>query len=187
MADPVSSSLSSRAASSRAASPSRLDRLQGLVERTLRRTLMLAAVSSVAAAVLWWIVAGRFAAAGQVTWWLAGIALVPLLLPAAGTWLAVDTVRGVLRLPDVLRGMLSESKTQATVVRAEKGTTRAVGFVRLLWALRALATDAHGKAIAALALFRLSRLPLLLAAVAAFALNLVVILAAAVAVLIVLL
>lgn len=148
---------------------------------------MLAAVSSVAAAVLWWIVAGRFAAAGQVTWWLAGIALVPLLLPAAGTWLAVDTVRGVLRLPDVLRGMLSESKTQATVVRAEKGTTRAVGFVRLLWALRALATDAHGKAIAALALFRLSRLPLLLAAVAAFALNLVVILAAAVAVLIVLL
>ncbi|MEM8601704.1 MAG: hypothetical protein AAGF99_17445 [Bacteroidota bacterium] len=163
------------------APPSRLDRLSGLVRRTLQRTLAVAAVSAVAAGVLWWVIAGQHAAAGRLSWWLAAALLLPLLVPAGATWLAVDTVRGVLTLPDVLRGMLAESRTQATVVRAERGQARAVGFVRLLWALRVLATDARGKAVAALALFRLSRLPLVLAAIGAFLLNFAVILAALVA------
>ncbi|MEM6782448.1 MAG: hypothetical protein AAF624_01805 [Bacteroidota bacterium] len=138
-------------------------------------------MSAAAAVVLWWLVAGQYAAAGRLSWWLAAVLLPPLLVPAGVTWLAVDTVRGVLTLPDVLRGMLAESRTQAAVVRAERGQARAVGFVRLLWALRLLATDARGKAIAALALFRLSRLPLVLAAIVAFGLNFAVILAALVA------
>ncbi|MEL6442741.1 MAG: hypothetical protein AAFU38_07625 [Bacteroidota bacterium] len=167
--------------------PSRLDRLSGLVRRTLQRTLAVAAVSAVSAGVLWWLVAGQFAAAGRLSWWLAVVLLAPLLVPAGVTWLAVNTVQGVLTLPEVLRGMLAESKTQAAVVRAERGQARAVGFVRLLWALRVLATDARGKAVAALALFRLSRLPLLVAAIVAFVLNFAVILAALIALGIVLL
>ncbi|MEM1128236.1 MAG: hypothetical protein AAGI71_16435 [Bacteroidota bacterium] len=168
-------------AASSPAPETRLARLHGVVHRTLRRALGVAGLSALSAGVLWWYVAGQFAAAGQLPWGLAGAVLVLLLVPAGGTWLAVHTVHGVMSLPEVLRGLLAESQTQATVVRTERGTTRAIGFVRLLWTLRGLATDTQGQAMAAMALFQASRLPLLLAALIAFLLNFVMILAGLVA------
>ncbi len=171
-----------------APSPSRLARVSGAAQATLRRALSVAVTSAVSAVVLWVLLCWVPVRNGELYPWVAGLLLIVLLLPAAGTWLGVATVRGVLGLPRFLRSAASEGRGrigELTEAAGGKGRARALGFVRLLWSLRGLALNARGRWAAAWGLFRLSRIPLLIGLAAAFVLNFAVIAAAVVAVLVV--
>lgn len=178
--------------------PTLVDRVRGLmpVVRGLVGTVRtVGIVSAVSAVVLWALLFGAMA------WPLTGRSLVAfgvlavLLVPAAGTFVAVLTLREVLALPDRLRavpGALRETavdvKDRAATVAAPGGTRqRALGFFGVLWRLRGIVEETRGSWLRTLALARFARLaslPFVLGLLGAFALNVVVIAAAVVAVLV---
>lgn len=181
-------------------SPTLPDRLRGLlplVQRLVGKVRAVGMVSAVAAVVLWAVLFGA------VVWPLslktagAVVVLLVLWLPAAGTWLAVLTMREVLALPDRLRalpGRVLDSAGEtvahaADVARPSDGTPRSgrlLGFFGVLWRLREVVGDTRGTLMRTVALARAARLaslPFVLLLLGAFALNFVVIAAASLAVL----
>lgn len=181
--------------------PSLVERVRGLtptVRGLIGKVRAVGVVSAVAAVVLWAVVFGSSAwpVTGEAV--LAYVALAVLLVPAAGTFVAVLTLREVLALPDRLRtlpGTLRSTAADvkdraASVARPEEGrsrTGRALGFFGVLWRLRALVEDTRGSWLRTLALARFARLaslPFFLWLLVAFALNFAVIAAAVVAVLV---
>lgn len=179
--------------------PSLVERVRGLaptVSGLIGKVRVVGVVSALAAIVLWALVFGASAwpVSGEAV--LAYVALGALLVPAAGTFVAVLTLREVLALPDRLRslpGTLRESAADvkdraASVARPAEGrsrTGRALGFFGVLWRLRGLVEESRGSWLRTLALARFARLaslPFFLWLLVAFALNFVVIAAAAVAV-----
>lgn len=181
--------------------PTLVDRVRGItpaVRGLVGKVRAVGVVSAVAAVVLWAILFGASAwpISGEAA--LAYVALAVLLVPAAGTFVAVLTLREVLALPDRLRslpGTLRETavdvkgRAAAVTLPAEgrSRTGRALGFFGVLWRLRGLAEDTRGSWLRTLALARFARLaslPFFLWLLAAFALNFAVIAAAVVAVLV---
>ncbi len=179
--------------------PTLVERVRGIaptVRGLIGKVRAVGIVSAVAAVVLWAILFGASAWPISAESVLAVVALAVLLVPAAGTFAAVLTLREVLALPDRLRavpGTLRESAVDvkdraAAVVHPAEGrsrTGRALGFFGVLWRLRGLAGETRGSWLRTLALARFARLaslPFFLWLLAAFALNVVVIAAAAVAV-----
>jgi hypothetical protein len=126
-----------------------------------------------------------------------------LFVPAAGTFLAVLTLREVLDLPGRIRalpGAVRESASEAGTHLAgaegaegaekQRRSQRLLGFFGVLWKLRGIVEETRGSWLKTLALARFARLaslPFALALVGAFALNFLVIAAAFVAVLLALL
>lgn len=180
-----------------------LDGVRGLVpivRGLIGKVRAVGVVSAGAAVVLWVILFGEAAwpLSGQTLVALVGLAV--LLVPAAGTFLAVLTLREVLDLPGRIRALpgavretASEAGSQlADVAGAEKQrrSQRVLGFFGVLWRLRGIVEETRGSWLKTLALARFARLaslPFALALVGAFALNFVVIAAAALAVVLVLL
>src|SRR5690606_16176280 len=108
--------------------PSLVERVRGLaptVRGLIGKVRAVGAASAVAAVVLWAILFGASAWPISAEAVLAYVALAVLLVPAAGTFAAVLTLRDVLALPDRLRavpGALRESAVDvkehaASVVR----------------------------------------------------------------------
>jgi hypothetical protein len=180
-----------------------LDRVRGLVPivRGLIGKVQTVGVASAGAAVVLWVILF-----GDAAWPLSAQTLVALLVlavllvPAAGTFLAVLTLREVLDLPGRIRalpGAVRESASEASghvtgsAVSEGRGRTgRLLGFFGVLWKLRGIVEETRGSWLKTLALARFARLaslPFALALVGAFALNFLVIAAACVAVLAVLL
>jgi len=181
--------------------PSLVERVRGIaptVRGLVGKVRAVGVASAVAAVVLWAILFGASAWPISAEAVLAYVALAVLLVPAAGTFAAVLTLRDVLALPDRLRavpGALRESAVDvrehaASVVRPGEGQSRtggALGFFGVLWRLRGLVEESRGSWLRTLALARFARLaslPFFLWLLAAFALNFAVIAAAAVAVLV---
>lgn len=181
--------------------PSLVERVRGLtpaVQGLVGKVRAVGAVSAVAAVVLWAVVFGAHAWPLTAEAALAYVALAVLLVPAAGTFVAVLTLREVLALPDrlrslpgTLRGTAVDVKDRAaSVARPADGrsrTGRALGFFGVLWRLRGIVGETRGSWLRTLALARFARLaslPFFLWLLAAFALNFAVIAAAAVAVLV---
>ncbi len=175
-------------------------RLRGLVpgvQSLIGKVRVVGVVSAVAAVVLWGVLFGGtvWPLSAKTALALAGLGV--LLVPAAGTWLAVLTMREVLELPARLRalpgrvlGSAGETATQAASVARSPGRHRGgrlIGFFGVLWRLREVVGDTRGTLLRTAALARAARLaslPFALALVAAFALNFVVIAAAVAAVLV---
>ncbi len=147
-------------------------------------------VSAVAAVALWgiWLGAAVWPLSAKTPF--AVLALGVLLVPAAGTWLAVGTLREVLDLPARLRAVpgavretAAEAASRASGSSTEGRAGRLVGVVGVLWRLRGVVLDTRGSWLRTVALARFARLaslPFALALVAAFGLNFVVIAVAAV-------
>jgi hypothetical protein len=167
------------------------------VVRGLIGTVRLVGVVSAGAAVVLWAVL-----LGEAAWPLSGrtlaalVALAVLLVPAAGTFLAVLTLDEVLDLPGRLRalpGAVRDSASEASghvsgssMVERRGRVGRLLGVFGVLWRLRGVVGDTQSSWLKTLALVRFARLaslPFALALVAAFALNFVVITAAFFAVL----
>lgn len=180
-----------------------LDRVRGLVpivRGLIGKVETVGVVSAVAAVVLWVILLGDAAWPLSAQTLVALIGLVVLLIPAAGTFLAVLTLREVLDLPARLRalpGAVRESASEAgshladvAGGKAQRRSLRVFGFFGVLWKLRGIVEETRGSWLKTIALARFARLaslPFALALVGAFALNFVVIAAAFVAVLLVVL
>jgi len=179
-----------------------LDRVRGLVPivRGLIGKVQAVGVVSAGAAVVLWVIL-----LGDVAWPLSAQTLVALLglgvllVPAAGTFLAVLTLREVLDLPGRIRSLpgavresASEAGSQLADVAGADGqrrSQRVFGFFGVLWRLRGIVEETRGSWLKTLALARFARLaslPFALALVGAFALNFVVIAAAVLALVLVL-
>lgn len=184
--------------------PTLLDRVRGVtpvVRGLIGKVRAVGMASAGAAVVLWAVLFGASAWPVTAETVAALLVLGVLLGPAAGTFLAVLTLREVLDLPARLRslpGALRETAVEvkdraATVAGASEGRGRAgrvLGFFSVLWRLRGIVEDTRGSWLRTLALARFARLaslPFALGLLAAFALNFVVIAAVVVAVLIALL
>ena len=169
----------------------RVQKLLPLVHGLVRRTKALAAVSALSAVALWallfepwqWNVdppTGGYA--------FPVLALLLLFVPAAAALLGALTLNDLLSLPAQIKGAMADTAGQARGALAKGGEGgRLFRLARALWAARALALDAKGgwlKAVAAARLVRLASLPFALALVGAVALNGFVIAAAVVAVLV---
>ena len=179
-----------------------LDRVRGIVpivRGLIGKVRAVGIVSAGAAVVLWAILLGDAVWPLSAQTLLAIIALAVLLVPAAGTFLAVLTLREVLDLPGRIRalpGAVRDSATEAgsqlaDVAGAEtqRRSRRVLGFFGVLWRLRGIVEETRGSWLKTLALARFARLaslPFALALVGAFALNFVVIAAAVLAVVLVL-
>ncbi len=126
--------------------------------------------------------------AGTVDWAVALAGLCVLLAPAALTWLGAGTLRELVELPGRLKTGAAEAAERARAAVSQSTTgSRVGGFVKALWAARALAQDVRGVASVgtAVRLVKLTRVPLLVVMTLGFLLNFVVIAAAVVAVLVV--
>ena len=176
-----------------------VERVRGIVPIALRlvgKVKTIGIVSALAALVLWAILFGSMAWPLTNQSPLAYVALLALLAPAAGTFIAVLTLREVIDLPNRLKALpgklsstvgdvASEATTVAGSAAGGKGK-RALGFFGLLWKLRGIVEDTRGSWLRTIALARfakLASLPFFLWLLGAFALNFVVIAAAALAVL----
>lgn len=145
------------------------------MDRLLRRVVVLAVVSAGSAGVLWLLVFGGGVGAGAGRTVGALLALALLLLPAAGTALAVRAVRALLALPGTVA-----SEVRVAFQRGRlSGRSRLIGFIGVVWRLRALVVASRGVLFG---LARLVKLPLVLGLIAAFLANFVVIAAAGLAV-----
>ncbi|MEM1042126.1 MAG: hypothetical protein AAGI91_05800 [Bacteroidota bacterium] len=172
-----------------AASLSRLQRLVPLVQRLVGKVSAVGRVSAVAALVLWGVLCGAAVWPLSARTVLAVVVLGVLLVPAAGTWLAVATMREVLELPARLRALpgrvlgatgetIAEAASVARPPEGEQRSGRLLGFFGVLWRLREVVGDTRGTLLRTVALARAARLaslPFVLVLVAAFALNFVVI------------
>lgn len=178
-----------------------VERVRGLtpvVRGLVGKVRAVGVVSAVAAVVLWAVLFGAMAWPLTDQSLIAFVALGVLFVPAAGTFVAVLTLREVLALPDRLRalpGTLRETATDVkdratSVAGSAEGQSRgrrALGFFGVLWRLRGIVEETRGSWLRTLALARFARLaslPFFLWLLGAFALNFVVIAAAAVAVLV---
>jgi hypothetical protein len=183
--------------------PTPLDRVRGLVpivRGLIGKVQAVGVVSAGAAAVLWVILFGDAAWPLSAQTLVALLVLGVLFVPAAGTFLAVLTLREVLDLPGRIRSLpgavrdsASEAGSQLADVAGAEGqrrSQRVFGFFGVLWRLRGIVEETRGSWLKTLALARFARLaslPFALALVGAFALNFLVIAAAFVAVLLALL
>ena len=183
--------------------PTLLDRVRGLVpivRGLIGKVQAVGVVSAGAAAVLWVILFGDAAWPLSAQTLVALLVLGVLFVPAAGTFLAVLTLREVLDLPGRIRSLpgavrdsASEAGSQLADVAGAEGqrrSQRVFGFFGVLWRLRGIVEETRGSWLKTLALARFARLaslPFALALVGAFALNFLVIAAAFVAVLLALL
>lgn len=171
----------------------RLTRLLPSVRGLVRAAKRLAAVSAVAAVVLWLVlvdVPALWPASGYTVEAVLGLAL--LLVPAGGTLVAAYTLEEVLALPARLRAVPGQLRDvagearghAAALARPEERRRGLLGFFGTVWRLRALVGETQGAWLRALALARMARLaslPFALGLLAAFALSFVVIAAAVVA------
>lgn len=175
---------------------SRVRKLAPVIRGLVGTVRLVGIVSAGAAVVLWGVLFGEAAwpLTGQAL--VALIALAVLLVPAAGTFLAVLTLNEVLDLPSRLRalpGAVRETASEASghlagsaAVENQGRVGRLLGVFGVLWRLRGVVGDTQSSWLKTLALVRFARLaslPFALALVAAFALNFVVIVAAFFAVL----
>lgn len=178
--------------------PVLLDRVRGVlpvVRRGIGTVRAVGVASAVAAAVLWAVVFGTRVWPPSAMTLAAVLVLGVLLVPAAGTFLAVLTLREVLDLPARLRALPSAVRdsareAQVRVTDGEGRARRMFGVFGVVWRLRGIVMDTHGSWLQTLALARFARLaslPFALGLLVAFALNFVVIAAAVVAVLLVVL
>ena len=168
-----------------AASPgalARLGRLVPRVEALVRFAYRTAAVSAVAAGIIWLALfegALRTGAVGGV----AVVVAVLLLVPAAAAALAGWTLADLASLPGQLREAALAATGRGGAPDAEGGS-RLLGVGRALWAARGLALTSKGawvRAVGAVRFVRLASLPFALALVGLFALNGLVIVGGAVA------
>lgn len=178
--------------------PTLLDRVRGVapvVRGLIGKVRAVGMVSAGAAVVLWAILFGASAWPVTMETVAALLVLGVLLGPAAGTFLAVLTLREVLGLPARLRSLPGtvrdtalEAKEHAAGSSERQGRAgRVLGFFGVLWRLRGIVEDTRGSWLRTLALARFARLaslPFALGLLAAFALNVVVIAAAVVAMLV---
>ncbi len=169
----------------------------GRVRGLVGKVRAVGVVSAVAAVALWAVGFSTLVWPLSVKTLGALLALAVLLAPAAGTFLAVGTLREVLDLPSKIRSLPGSVRDAAaeTAARASAAVApaagrgrsrRLAGFFGVLWRLRGIVQDTRGSWLRTLALARFARLaslPFAFGLVAAFALNFVVI-AVAVAVLI---
>ena len=175
--------------------PKLADRVRGLVpvvRSLIGKVRAVGIVSAVAAVALWAVLFGDAAWPPSVKTLGALLALGALLIPAAGTFLAVGTLGEVLGLPARLRSLPGAVRESASGMAEQaaapaKGRGRAgrlVGVFGVLWQLRGVVLSARGSWLRTLALARFARLaslPFALGMVVAFALNFAVIAAAIVA------
>ena len=172
------------------ASPGALARLGRLVPRVdalVRFAYRTAAVSAVAAGLIWLALfegALRTGAVGGV----AVVVAVLLLVPAAAAALAGWTLADLASLPGQLRDAALAATGRKPPGRGgepdAKGGSRLLGVGRALWAARGLALTSKGawvRAVGAVRFARLASLPFALALVGLFALNGLVVLGGAVA------
>ena len=174
--------------------PAVLDRVRGMlpaVHRLIGKVQAVGVVSAGAAVVLWALLLGATAWPLSLQTVLVLVVLGILLIPAAGTFVAVGVLREVIALPGRLRalpGAVRESAVEAREQAAGEGRSRRlIGFFGVLWRLRGIVADTQSSWLQTLALARFARLaslPFALALVGAFALNFAVIAAAVVAVLV---
>lgn len=180
--------------------PTLVDRVRGLtpvVRGLVGKVRTVGIASAISAVVLWVILFGAMAWPLTNQSYVAFVALAVLLVPAAGTFVAVLTLREVLDLPNRLRalpGTVRETaldvKDRAVSVAVPDGAgrgQRTLGFFSVLWRLRGIVEDTRGSWLRTLALARfakLASLPFVLGLLGAFALNVVVIAAAVLAVLV---
>jgi hypothetical protein len=180
--------------------PAVLDRVRGVlptVRGLIGKVRAVGVVSAGAAVVLWAILFGASAWPLSFQTVLALFVLGVLLLPAAGTFLAVATLREVLALPDKIRALPGavresalEAKGHAGGAQGRSRSRRLWGVFGVLWRLRGIVMDTQGSWLQTLALVRFARLaslPFALGLVVLFALNFVVLAAAVLAGLLVLL
>jgi hypothetical protein len=161
------------------------------VHRLIGKVQAVGVVSAGAAVVLWALLLGATAWPLSLQTVLVLVVLGILLIPAAGTFVAVGVLREVIALPGRLRalpGAVRESALEAREQAAGEGRSRRlIGFFGVLWRLRGIVADTQSSWLQTLALARFARLaslPFALALVGAFALNFAVIAAAVVAVLV---
>lgn len=154
----------------------RLGRVLPAVDALVRFSRRTAAVSAVAVAVVVWAVATR--APGISTVDLVGLAVV-LLVPAFAALVVGWTLGDLRRLPGDLRAMATEAAGDVGAVGRPRGIA---GVLVALWTARKVmlaAGGGWGRAMLAVRLVRLVRLPFVVGALALFALNAVVIAAGA--------
>ncbi len=150
----------------------RLGRVLPAVDALVRFSWRTAAASAIAAAVVVGAVATRAPSVGTVD--LIGLAVV-LLVPALAALVVAWTLGDLRRLPGDLRAVAAESAAELGAVGRPRGL---VGVLTALWTARKvmLATSGGwGRAMFAVRLVRLARLPAVVGALALFALNAVVI------------
>lgn len=148
----------------------------------------LALLSAAAALLLWSILYAGGLGRTPLHTLASLLALGVLLLPAAGTALAVGALRDLFTLPQRLRALPNKAARVAVPARRagtkrQRPLRRLVGFVGVLWRLRGAVRAPRGAAVGALGLARLARLGSLsfaLLLTVAFLLNFVIIGAAAV-------
>jgi hypothetical protein len=130
----------------------RLRALRPVAYRMLGWVRMLALLSAAAALVLLWLLVGGWLFAGSGRTALSLAVLAALLVPAAGTALAVWSVRGLLALPERLAALPGQAagaaRTSASDLAAARqggsAVGRATGFLGVLWRLRRVVLDARG-------------------------------------------
>lgn len=174
--------------------PALLDRVRGVlpvVHSLIGKVQAVGMVSAGAAVVLWAVLFGTRAWPLSIQTGLVLFVLGVLLIPAAGTFLAVGVLREVIALPGRLRALPGAVRDSAVVAREQAAgggrSRRLVGFFGVLWRLRGIVADTQSSWLQTLALARFARLaslPFALALVGAFALNFAVIAAAVVVVLV---
>lgn len=154
----------------------RLGRVLPRVDRLVRFAYRVAAASALSALALWWVLVGRVAAEGRLSWFAAGAFLLLLCVPAGATWVAGKTVAELAALPGRLRDQ-ALAAARGTAQSARSGPF-AVGLLRALWAARGLLAGGRATWVRAASFARLVRvasLPFLLVLSALMLLNVVVI------------
>lgn len=150
----------------------RLGRVLPAVGALVRFSRWTAALSAVAVAVVVGAVATRAPGVGTVD--LVGLALL-LLVPALAALVVAWTLDDLRRLPGDLRALATEAANELGAAGRPRGL---VGVLVALWTARKvmLATSGGwGRAMLAVRLVRLARLPFVVGALVLFALNAVVI------------
>lgn len=140
--------------------PSRLARVGGLVQRTVRAAWRWAGLGALGAASVWMLLFWRSLDAGSISVAAAAIGALVLLVPPVATAVLAWTLGDLVALPGALR----DSATAAT--RPGDG-----GIVRSVWAIRGLAADGAGAWARAAGLARLASLPFVLGLLALVVLN----------------
>ncbi|MFN3596592.1 MAG: hypothetical protein ACK41D_04905 [Rubricoccaceae bacterium] len=158
----------------------RLGRVLPRVDRLVRFAYRVAGASALSALVLWWVLVGRLAAGGRLSWFAAGAFLLLLCVPAGATWVAGKTVAELAALPGRLREQaLAAAQGSVRGLRREaRSGPFAVGLLRALWAARGLLAGGQATWARAASLARLVRvasLPFLLVLSVLMLLNVVVI------------
>ena len=162
----------------------RIAQIAGWADTATRPIGRLAAVSAIAAVVLWgaWLGPYLLPLSGIPPWGWAALAL--LLVPAGATWLLYALLRDLVVLPQRLAGAARAVAADAKGIADLTDGHRLRGIMRVFWAARALAFEIKGAPLRYAALLRLARLPVMLPLLFALAADVALTFAAAAAVIV---